>query len=123
MNANWMGATGSMKDGMKPWADLMTVGSHAFEEMTRAHMDAMTEIFETGMAHAKGLGASRDLPALARAQTEYLTEVGKCMFTLVQKEMEILTRTQTQLMSTVDGAVREGAEKVRRGTKAAADAA
>lgn len=123
MNANWMGTMGGMKDGMKPWADLMTMGGHALEEMTKAHMDAMTEIFETGMAHAKGLGASRDLPALAKAQGEYLAEVGKSMFTLAQKDMEILTRTQAHLMTTVDGAVREGADKVRRSTKGAAEAA
>lgn len=119
MNANWIGTMGGMKDGMKPWADLMTLGGQALEEMTKAHMGAMTEIFETGMAHAKGMSASRDLPALAKAQGEYLADVGKSMFTLAQKDMEILTRTQSQVLTTMDGVVREGAEKVRRGTKAA----
>ena len=122
MNANWMGPMG-MKDGMKPWADLMTMGGRTLEELTKAHMEAMTEMFETGMAHAKVLGTSRDFAAMGKAQADCMAEMGKQAMALAHKDMEIMTRAQTEMMSALDGAVREGVDKVRRTAGKAAETA
>lgn len=114
MNTSWMGAMPGFpgtQAGMKPFADLLTVGSQALEEMTKAHVDAMTEMFDAGMAHAKAVGSTRDVASFGKAQAELLSGMGRCMFGLAQKDLDIMTRAQTNLYSVMDGAMREGAAR------------
>jgi hypothetical protein len=122
MNATWMGPMSGMKDGMKPWADALTLGSSMMEQMTKARMDAMTEIFDSTMTHAKALGGTRDWAALGKAQADYLAELGRCVFELAQKDLDVIARAQAQLGSMMEGHARETVDKVRRGAAKVAEA-
>lgn len=96
----------SMKDQMKPIADLTAVGTQVFEKMLRKHVDLAGDCFEAGLAQARQYSSPKDLPALMGAQSTFMADMGKKMFDLAKFDMEVMAEANQALAGVLENSLK-----------------
>lgn len=96
----------SMKDQMKPLADLTAVGTQAFEKLLKKHVDLAGDCFESGLAQARQLRSPADLPALVGAQGAFMADMGKKMVDLAKFDMEVIAEANQALASMLESSMK-----------------
>lgn len=96
----------SMKDQMKPLADLTAVGTQAFEKLLKKHVDLAGDCFESGLAQARQYSSPKDLPALMGAQGTFMADMGKKMFDLAKFDMEVMAEANQALAGVLESSLK-----------------
>ena len=80
----------SMKDQMKPLADMTAIGSQMFEKLLKKHVDLAGDCFEASMTQARQFSTPKDLPSLMSAQGTFAADMGKKLIDLTRFNMEVM---------------------------------
>lgn len=96
----------SMKDQMKPLADLTAVGTQVFEKLLKKHVDLAGDCFESGLAQARQYSSPKDLPALVGAQGTFMADMGKKMFDLAKFDMEVIAEANQALAGMLESSMK-----------------
>lgn len=108
----------SMKDQMKPLADMTAIGTQMFEKLLKKHVDLAGDCFEAGMAQARNFSSPNDLPALMGAQGTFAADMGKKLVDLTKFNMEIVAEANQALAGVIESGLKSiGSLPTVMGTK------
>ena len=93
----------SMKDQMKPLADMTAIGSQMFEKLLKKHVDLAGDCFEAGMAQARQFSSPKDLPSLVSAQGAFAADLGKKLIDLTRFNMEVMAEANQAVAGVIEG--------------------
>lgn len=116
----------SMKDQMKPLADITAIGSQVFEKLLKKHVDLAGDCFEAGMTQARQFSAPKDLPTLVSAQGAFAADMGKKLIDLTRFNMEVMAEANQALAGVIEsgfkalGSLQVPVAPAAKATKAAA---
>lgn len=92
----------SMKDQMKPLADMTAIGTQMFEKLLKKHVDLAGDCFEAGVAQARQLSSPKDLPAMMSAQGAFAADMGKKLVDLTKFNMEVMAETNQAVAGVIE---------------------
>lgn len=93
----------SMKDQMKPLADMTAIGTQVFEKLLKKHVDLAGDCFEAGMAQARQFSSPKDLPTMMSAQGAFAADMGKKLIDLTKFNMEVMAEANQALAGVIEG--------------------
>jgi hypothetical protein len=93
----------SLKDQMKPLADMTAIGSQVFEKLLKKHVDLAGDCFEASMTHARQFSAPKDLPTLMSAQGAFAADLGKKLIDLTRFNMEVMAEANQAVAGVIEG--------------------
>ncbi|WP_372694596.1 phasin family protein [Immundisolibacter sp.] len=96
----------SLSEQMKPFADMTTIGTQAFEKLLKKHMDLAGDCFEAGLGQASQFTSSKDLPALMSAQSAFMTDMGKKLFDLAKYDMEVVAEANQAVAGVIENSLK-----------------
>lgn len=92
----------SMKDQMKPLADMTAIGSQMFEKLLKKHVDLAGDCFEASMSQARQFSSPKDLPTLVSAQGVFAADMGKKLIDLTRFNMEVMAEANQAVAGVIE---------------------
>lgn len=96
----------SLNEQMKPFADMTTIGTQAFEKLLKKHMDLAGDCFEAGLGQAGQFGSPKDLPALMSAQSAFMSDMGKKLFDLAKFDMDVMVEANQAMSGVIENGLK-----------------
>jgi phasin family protein len=96
----------SMKDQMKPLADMTAIGTQMFEKLLKKNVDLAGDCFEASMAQARQFSTPKDLPTLMSAQGAFAADMGKKLIDLTRFNMEVMAEANQAVAGVIESGLK-----------------